>query len=113
MGFGDCDYVTELLVMAEKMVADIGPKLFRKIVSGVKGDARSHGIREITGVALIIGIVRPANPARSCAGENLRSIEYFASRIGTSYKDASYRVPGARKHLAASHTVIARIGVED
>src|SRR5689334_25126842 len=65
MGFRDCDYVTDLLVVTEQMVANIGPEFFCQVVSGVESDSCSHGHGKVSGGALVIGIIGSGDAAGS------------------------------------------------
>lgn len=113
MGFGDCDYVTESLVMAEEMVANIRPEFFRQVVSSVESNPCSHGYSKVSGRALVIRVIGSADAARSCGCEDLGSIENSPARIRPSYEDASRRISGTRKERAAPHSVVTRISAED
>src|SRR5262249_22586782 len=113
MGFGDCDYVKDLLVMAEKMVANIWPEFLGKIVSGVERNSCSHGHGKVTHGALVVRIISTGDAARSCGCEDFRSIENSPAGISPSHEDASRRLSGTRKERAASHSVVTRISVED
>src|SRR5262249_38792952 len=86
MGFGDCDYVKDLLVMAEKMVANIWPEFLGKIVSGVERNSCSHGHGKVTHGALVVRIISTGDAARSCGCEDFRSIENSPAGISPSHE---------------------------
>src|SRR5690349_15875264 len=95
------------------MFAHIGPELFGEVVYAVKGDARSHGICKVAGIALVAGVIGTANRTRSSAAENLRDIKDASSRIGSRYENASCGICSSAEKAAIPHSIITRIRAED